>query len=53
MIVDVVLKEQVIEFEYDDIERYDISDEDIAFLIDVNILNKPKRQIKIYTPFVS
>ncbi len=47
------LESQVVEFAYEDIERVGVDDEEMAFIIEVKIANKPNKVIKIYTGFVS
>jgi sorting nexin-27 len=47
------LESQVVEFSCDDIEKIDVDDEEMAFIIEVKIPNKPNKAIKIYTGFVS
>lgn len=44
---------QIIEFSYDEIEKIDVDDEEMTFIIEVKIPNKPNRKIKVYTGFVS
>jgi sorting nexin-27 len=46
------LESQVVEFAYEDIERVGVDDEEMAFIIEVKIANKPNKVIKIYTGFV-
>lgn len=42
---------QVVEFNYEDIERVDVDDEEMSFLIEVKVKAKANRKIKIYTGF--
>jgi hypothetical protein len=49
-----VIEDQVIDFQYSDINDYSIDDEELAFILNVKIANKPNyKKIKLYTSFVS
>lgn len=44
---------QIVEFDYDDIVKCDVDNEEMAFVIEVKLANKPANKIiKIYTGFV-
>lgn len=45
------LETQVVEFSYEDVERIDVDDDEMTFLIEVKISNRPNRIIKISTGF--
>lgn len=47
------LESQVVEFAIEDIERVDVDNEEMTFLIEVKIENRPNKTIKISTGFVS
>ena len=47
------LEQQVAEFAYEDIMRVGVDDEEMAFIIEIQIAGKPNKVIKIYTGFVS
>jgi DNA-binding transcriptional regulator YiaG len=42
---------QVVEFDYEDIERVDVDDDEMSFIIEVKVKGKANRKIKIYTGF--
>jgi sorting nexin-27 len=43
---------QVVEFLYEDIEKVDVDDEEMTFILEVKIPMKSNRKIKIFTGFV-
>ncbi len=43
---------QVVEFLYEDIEKVDVDDDEMSFIIEIRVPNKANKKIKIYTGFV-
>ena len=43
---------QVAEFALDEVEGFEVDDEEMAFVLDVKIPNKPNKKIKIFSGFV-
>lgn len=42
---------QLVEFDFDDVERCDVNDDEMTFLVEVKVVNKPNKVITISTGF--